>query len=75
MQQNSPKVQALIKELYQDGKIEQIQKQSAKVWLFIQKEGHGGLTPTQAIKYVLGDGVKYEDLMSGILDMEAMILQ
>jgi len=73
MQKNDPKVQALIKKLYQEGKIEQIKKQSAKVWVFIQKEGHGNLTPTQATQYILGDGVKYEDLMSGLLDMEILI--
>lgn len=68
MQQNDPKVQALIKSLYQQGKTKQIQTQSAKVWEFIQKPGHGSLTPTQATQYVMSDGVKYGDLMEGILE-------
>ena len=75
IQKNDPNVQALIKKLYDEGKVEQIQKQSAKVWVFIQKVGHGNLTPAQATKYVLGDGVKHEDLMTGILDMEAIIIK
>ena len=67
-QKNDPKVQALIKSLYEQGKTKQIQIQSAKVWQFIQKAGHGSLTPIEATQYVLGDGVKYEDLMEGILE-------
>lgn len=63
------KNQELIKRLYRENKIHQIQNQSAKVWYFVQKKGHGNLSQIEATNYVLNDGIKYNDLMAGILNL------
>jgi hypothetical protein len=61
------KNQELIKKLYSENKIHQIQVGSAKVWYFVQRKGHGNLSEIEATKLILNDGVKYNDLLAGFL--------
>ena len=55
--------------MYKDGKIQEIQKKSFHVYINLKRQG---MTDEQAMQTVLSHGVKYNDILQGILDAEAV---
>lgn len=58
------KTQKLVKELYQNNPIEIVQKRASNMYDLMISKGYSSLRAQQEI---LSHGIKYNDLMSGIL--------
>ncbi len=63
---NRTEVRALVATQYKNGELDTIQRQSAKVYKFCKSKGSSHLS---AVNQVLDMGVKYNDLIAGILTL------
>ena len=61
---NRSQVQAHVKTQYKNGEIKTIQEQSGKVYTYLRKNK---ISHLGALKELLDMGVKYEDILGGIL--------
>lgn len=58
------KIQTMVKELYQNEPLEIVQKRASNMYDFMISKGYNSL---QAQEEILSHGIKYNDLMAGIL--------
>jgi hypothetical protein len=57
-------IRKMVKELYQNEPLEIVQKRASNMYDFMISKGYNSL---QAQQEILSHGIKYNDLMSGIL--------